>query len=192
MRSELAHDFGVWNPRLVLPGVVYVGQVLGRSPTVAVACSYVECYPEGLRFLLSLAYRPSHEPSNGPEDLRRRVDEFFGLDRSGGHPRFDAFSEGALRISLTSGDWTVTTDGSDKAGQPPTGVSLTFLRGSGGTLPGGEYQRTTTLWLRPLPTGEQLILRTQWPTYSLTSHEVNIPVAPLIAASRDAKVIWEA
>lgn len=169
-------------PAGILPAIVPVTRVLGRTAHGALALRGIEVFPDGVRILLrAIVVRG---------DLDRRAWRDLTDDVSG-HP-YDADLEGLLRIGLSYPDGT-RADMKNVWPQPegtPDGPVLTFVGGGGG---GGDdrYEMDRDVWLWPAPPAGPLTLHFRWDALDIPEGSIELDGAALDAARGRAVPIFD-
>ena len=182
----------VWmgRPEDMIPGVVPVELVIGRSETTAVLLTGVRAYPTGLAMTLGvrvrgpLRRRDLHsEVFDGPYDhdmdrdwQKRRLKWGFELADGRRATNVDPWPE-PPEHSHSAGDW---------AGWTP---DRPVLQGGGGG--GGSRSVDRDQWLWPLPPAGPLSVVCQWLEQGIETTVHRLDAEPLVAAAGRARPVWQ-
>ena len=168
----------VWaKPEAVLPGVVAVERVLGRSDDAVVAIGGIAGYPNGFEFTLAAILR---------------------VDRRGGpmlmhlHPfePDDPVPDRFLRLGVEFSDGRRATNLSPPMymadpSRAPAGPMLTPNGGGG-----GPRRNDQTYWVFPLPPPGPVAIVCEWPAYGIDESRIELDAALIIGASTRAVRLW--
>ena len=179
-------------PDDVLPGVVPLELVLGRSDSTVVLLTGVRAFPTGLQMSLGVRVR-------GPVRRRDLHGEVF--DGPFGHGMDADWQAGRLKWGFELADgrrvtnvdpWPEPPD-ADHAGPRPVG-SLAWepdrpvLQGGGGG--GGSRSVDRDYWLWPLPPAGPLLVVCQWRDQGIETTSQELDAAPFLQAARRARPVW--
>jgi hypothetical protein len=167
----------VWaKPDAVLPGVVGVERVLGRSDDAVVAIGGIAGYPNGFEFTLAAILRFERRGGSVLPHLP-------GVDPD------DPVSDRFLRLGVEFADGRRATN---LARTPPVYQSnesagpMLMPRGGGG----GPRRNDSTYWVWPLPPPGPLTIVCEWPAYRIEESRIEIDAALIIDASARAVRLW--
>jgi hypothetical protein len=181
----------VWSaaPEDLLPGVVPLALILGRSATAVVLLTGISAFPVGVAMTLGVRVRG---PLNG-RDLNEEV--FDGPYR---HP-MDAdwlagrlkwgweFSDGRRATNVDPPAWGEGGDHwSDASWRPDRPV----LNGQGGG--GSRRSVDRDYWLWPLPPAGRLRVVCQWPDQGIEATIHDLDAGPFRDAATRAQPLWKA
>jgi len=169
-------------PADILPALVPVTRVLGRSALGALALRGIEVFPDGVRLLLRATVVRG--------DLDRRAWRDLTEDVMG-HP-YDADLEGLLRLGVSYPDGT-RADLSGVWPQPegtPEGPVLTFVGGGGGGSD-DRYEVDRDVWLWPAPPAGVLTLHFRWDALDIPEDSIELDGAALDEARGRAQGLFD-
>jgi hypothetical protein len=175
-----------WPPENVIPGVVALEAMLGRSDTAAVAVGRPRCFPEG--FALTLLVRlvesaRSHDVRLPDGRIRMDTTHFPSSSNWGFRPswaRDEGLPDDLLRVGIVFADGRAVTN-LDTAGVGTGGdIRLSILGGGG--MRSWDYQ----FWVQPLPPFGALSLLCEWPAKSISEARVEIDAAIILQAASGA------
>jgi hypothetical protein len=162
-------------PDVVLPGVVAVERILGRSDDAVVAVGAIAAYPNGFEFTLAAILRVErrgavlpHLHALDPDDPV--PDRFLRLGVE--------FSDGRRATNLPS------MPPADPISEPAR--PMLMPRGGGG----GPRRNDATYWVFPLPPPGPLALVCEWPAYGIGESRVELDAALILDASTRAVRLW--
>jgi hypothetical protein len=182
-----------WNgpPEDVLPGVVPVELVIGRSQTTVVRLSGIRAYPTGLDMRLDVRVR-------GP--VRRRDLQAEVFDGPYAHDRDRDWQNGRLKwgFELAGGSRVTNVDFWGMEGgyqpaepwhnHPEREPSRPVLRAGGGSA--GDRSASREYWLWPLPPGGPLLIVCEWPDQGIAQTVQSLDAEPFRAAAARAQSLW--
>ena len=177
-------------PDDVVPGVVPVELVLGRSDSTVVLLTGMRAFPTGLEMRLGVRV-------SGPVRRRDLNGEVF--DGRYDH-RMDAdWQAGRLKWGFELADGRRVTN-VDPWPEPPGAdgpASVDFLawepgrpvlQGGGGG--GGSRSVDRDYWLWPLPPAGRLLVVCQWPDQGIETTSQELDAEPFMDAARRARPVW--
>ena len=159
-------------PRGVLPGIVALELVLARAEAAVVAITRLAAYPTGLAFELVTL-----QPLGGP-DLDPLL--FEGRRARHGEPPPDR-----LRFGVEFDDGRRATNLAPHPMDAPDTPVLVERGGGGG---GGEWN--ISMWLWPLPAGDELTVACEWPAAGIPMTTHRVALAPVAAAAGRAQTVF--
>lgn len=191
--DEQEHPQPVWTnpPEDVLPGVVPVELVLGRSASTVVALTGMRAFPTGLQ--MNLAVRVRGRVAR--RDLNSEV--FDGPYRHDMDPQWQA---GRLKWGFELADGRRVTNVDPWPEQPNQDPSRPHpadwlwepdhpvLHGGGGG--GGQRSVDRDYWLWPLPPAGQLRVVCQWLDQDIDLNVQDLDAAPFLEAAQRALPAW--
>jgi hypothetical protein len=161
-------------PEAVLPGVVPVEAVIGRTDDVAVCVGRIAAYPEG--FQLELMTHARIDLDLDPFD--------FGYRRRGrGDGELDPE---LLRFGIEFADGRKATNVEGLHVAPDDELALVESAGGGG---GGSWHQG--YWVPELPPEGPLAFVAEWPAAGLALTRMEIDAAPIREAAGRSQVLWE-
>jgi len=170
-------------PDDVLPSVVPVELVLGRSASMVVMLSGIRAFPIGLQVQLGVRVRGRLVP----EDLHQEV-----FDHPGRRSTSPRRNTGGLRWGFELADgrrvtnvdaWPDTTAG-DRQWEPDHPVPI----GSGGG--GGSRAADRSYWLWPLPLPGRLRVACEWTHQGIDFTEHDLDTQLILDAASHARPVW--
>jgi hypothetical protein len=165
----------------VLPGLVPLTRMLGRSDNAALVLRGIEAYPQGVRFLLRAVI--------ARQGLEHRAWRHLTEDLMG--PGVGASPSDALRLGISYPDGARIEVGNPwpLPEEAPDGAVLTMLGGGGG---GGadRYEFSYDAWLWPFPAPGTLTLHYRWTALGIAEGALELDAAPLLAARAQAQPLW--
>jgi hypothetical protein len=193
--EEQEHRQPVWMgpPDDVLPGVVPVEVVLGRSDSTVVALTGMRAFPTGVQMNLAVRVR-------GPVARRDLHSEVF--DGPYNHGMDAQWQAGRLKWGFELADGRRVTN-VDPWPQPPDHdhshphdaddwlrwePDHPVLQGGGGG--GGNRSVDRDYWLWPLPPAGRLRVVCQWPDQDIELTVQDLDAEPLLAAAHRASPLW--
>ena len=192
--DEDEHPQPVWMnpPEDVLPGVVPVELVLGRSGTAVVALTGMRAFPDGLHMNLAVRVRGRR----GRHDLHGEV--FDGPYRQDTTEQWQA---GRLKWGFELADGRRTTNIDPWPQQPDQDHSRPHhrddwlwepdhpvLHGGGGG--GGSDSVDRDYWLWPLPPAGRLRVVCQWLDEDIDLNVQDLQAEPFLEAAQRARPAW--
>ena len=178
-------------PDDVLPGVVPVELVLGRSDSTVVLLTGMRAFPTGLEMHLGARVR-------GPVRRRDLHGEVF--DGPYDHGMHADWQAGRLKWGFELADgrrvtnvdpWPEPPD-TDDSGPRPVGAQWEpdrpVLQGGGGG--GGSRSVDRDYWLWPLPPAGRLLVVCQWPDQGIETTSQELDAGPFLEAARRARPLW--
>ncbi len=177
------HEPPPWSgaPRGVLPGVIALELLLGRSDRGAVAITRLAGYPAGFQFDLVAMTAPGFE-----EDLDPMLFGPYGHHRrrggSGGWP------DDMLRLGVQFADGGRATNVGGHHhgfGEPPIGP---VMHGGGGGGGGGDWHQS--MWVWPLPPPGRLSFVCEWPAVGIEQSRTEIDAQLVLDAAARAQPIF--
>ena len=179
-------------PQDVLPGVVPIELVLGRSPTTVVALTGIRAFPTGLHMNLAVRARGS----GARRDLHSEV--FDGPYR---HDMAAQWQTGRLKWGFELADGRRVTNVDPWPEQPNQDHSRPHhrddwlwepdhpvLQGGGGG--GGDRSVDRDYWLWPLPPPGRLRVVCQWLDQDIELHVEDMQSEPFLTAASRARPLW--
>jgi hypothetical protein len=173
-------------PEDVLPGVVPVELIIGRSENAVVMLTGIRAFPTGLGMGLGVRVR-------GPMHRRDLNDEIFGGPYEGD---MDAdwptrrlkwgfeLADGRRVTNVDPPPWPLEADQFDSPSEPDRPV---LIAGGGG---GGMRSVDADYWLWPLPPAGPLRVACQWHEEGIELTVQNLQTQPFLAAAARARPIW--
>lgn len=192
--DEPEHRQPVWMnpPEDVLPGVVPIELVLGRSPSTVVALTGIRAFPTGLHMTFAVRVRGKV----GRRDLHREV-----FDGPYGHDMDEQWQTGRLKWGFELADGRRVTNVDPWPEQPNQDHSRPHhpddwlwepdhpvLSGGGGG--GGGRSVDRDYWLWPLPPPGRLRVVCQWLDQGIEVHAEDLQSEPFLAAASRARPLW--
>ncbi len=179
-------------PEDVLPGVVPVELILGRSDSTVVLLTGIRAFPTGLEMSLGVRVR-------GPVRRRDLNGEVFdapydhGMDADWQAGRLKWGFELADGRRVTNVDPWPDPSGADDGGPGPAGFAdwepdRPVLQGGGGG--GGSRSVDRDYWLWPLPPPGRLLVVCQWPDQGIKTTSQELDAEPFLHAARRARPVW--
>lgn len=158
-------------PSGLLPAVVPLSVIIGRSPTVVMVLSELRAYPAGAELTVLFRSRSVRGAEFGEQVIRRdRADD--GL---------------IVGVHFADGQHASTDD------QPGRGAELepdrVVLIAGGGFGSGESWHQE--YWLRPLPASGDLTVECEWVEVGILRTDVTIDGDAIRAAARHATPLWE-
>ncbi len=179
-------------PQDILPGVVPVELVLGRSESTAVLLTGIRAFPTGLQMNLAIRVRGLV----GRGDLSGEV--FDGPYRHDMDPDWQA---GRLKWGFELADGRRVTNVDPFPEQPNRDhrrphhpddwkwePDHPVLHGGGGSAGGRSADRDYWLW--PLPPAGRLRIVCQWPDQGIAVNVHDLDAGPFLDAARRARPAW--
>ncbi|HEU4542181.1 MAG TPA: hypothetical protein VFR23_13720 [Jiangellaceae bacterium] len=170
-------------PSDILPGVVPVELILGRSDSTVVMLTGMRAFPTGLAMILGVrvrgrVYRDLHgEVLHGPYTHDMDADWQVGRLKWG----FE-FADGRRVTNLHP--WPPYPDERDPAWEPDHPA---LIGGGGG---GGDRYVDVDYWLWPLPPAGRLRVACQWLEQGIEMSTHDLDTDPFREAAARAKPIW--
>jgi hypothetical protein len=168
-------------PSDVLPGVVPVELVLGRSETAVVMLTGMRAFPRGLGMtlgvrtrVLSRGFQLHEEVFDGPH--RHDRDESWRRDRL--RWGFE-FADGRRATNVDA--WPDFEGADTPPGRP-------VLTGGGGG--GGDRSVDRDYWLWPLPPGGTLTIVCEWRQLGIETTTTVVDADQIVAAAARAQTVW--
>jgi hypothetical protein len=184
-------------PKAVIPGVVPVELVLGRSDDTVVLLRGMRAFPSGLEMVLSVRLRGSVRDV----DLHNDVFDGGTVHHSGPEwPEWNAgrlkwgfeFADGgrATNVDLAARQETPDVLGDDAGGHYgwPQNPSPPVLMGGGGGS--AEREADREYWLWPLPSADPFRVVCQWPARGIEQSSQHIDIRPLVEAAERSRPLW--
>ncbi|PPK97990.1 hypothetical protein CLV92_102141 [Kineococcus xinjiangensis] len=182
----------VWQsaPEDVVPGVVPVELVLGRSETTVVMLTGLRAFPTGLAMNLGVRVRGR---------VRRRDLNAEVFDGPYTHDMEPDWHAGRLKwgFELADGRRVTNVDPSPWDDQPDDGPGAPFrkpdrpiLHGGGGG--GGSRSVDRDYWMWPLPPAGRLKVVCQWLDQGIETTVHELDAQPFLNAAARAQPIWPA
>lgn len=172
-------------PEQVMGAIVPLAQVVVRTEHVFIGLRSLTAYANGLSIDVALAVRRA-EMSR--ERWREVQDATWGGHQLPGAPA----AAGGLRwgVELADGQRTSTSNRWDWRPEvvPPAPVLIdTDGSGSGDSR---TIERSSALWLWPMPEGEALSLVVQWPDLEVPQTTYRLDLEPVRAAVEKVQPFW--
>jgi hypothetical protein len=161
----------------MLPGVVPVEAVIGRSERAAVCVSRLAAYPTGLIFDV-VALTADLEAHDGPFGMFMRARRGSGSE----------FPPELLRFGVLFADGRRATNVEGNRFEEPSEGSLHLVE-HGGAGGGGRWEQQ--FWLSPLPPHGPLTFVCAWPAYSIAESRFELDSQPVRAAADRAQLVLE-
>ena len=190
--QESAQPVWLNPPEAVLPGVVPVELILGRSSSTVVALTGMRAFPTGLNMNLAVHVRGKV----ARRDLKSEV--FDGPYR---HDMDVQWQSGRLKWGFELADGRRVTNVDPWPQQPNQDHGRPHhpddwkwqpdhpvLIGGGGGGGGGSVDRNYWLW--PLPPAGKLLVVCQWPDQDIELNVQTLEAEPFLDASRRAQPVW--
>ena len=179
----------VWHsaPEDVLPGVVPIELILGRSQSTVVMLTGIRAFPESLAMNLAVRVRG---PLGG-RDLHAEVFDGPYPHDTGAQWQRDRlkwgweFADGRRATSVDQPAWDDERAWTDKTWRPPHPV----LTGQGGGGSRRSIDRDFILW--PLPPPGRLRLVFQWPQQGIEQVVHDLDAQPFLDAAARARPVWQ-
>lgn len=168
-------------PDDVLPGVVPVELVLGRSEQAVVMLSGMRAFPAGVAMTLLVRTRRRLRGLSLHEEL------FDGPYR---HDQDDAWRRDRLRwgVEFADGRRATNVDAWPDPGEASPTTDQPVLFGGGGG--GGDRAVDRDYWLWPLPPPGALTVVLQWPLLGIEQTTTRIDADEIVAAAARAQPLW--
>ena len=190
------HPAPIWvsAPEDVMPGVVPVELILGRSASTVVMLTGIRAFPNGLAMTLGVRVRGRV----GRRDLNSEV--FDGPYNHDTDPPWQAnrlkwgfeLADGRRVTNVDPSPWAELTQHEPSTPASPGGwlrePEHPVLTGGGGG--GGTRSVDRSFWLWPLPPAGTLRVVCQWPAQGIETTVHELVAEPFLEAARHAVSIW--
>jgi hypothetical protein len=182
--EELPQPAWMTAPGDMLPGVVPVEIVIGRSPSTVVLLTGMRVFPTGIEMTLGVRVRGR---------VRRRELHGEVFDGPYSHDRDDDWQAGRLKWGFELADGRRVTN-VDPPPWPPERFDPSWepahpvLMGHGGG--GGNRAVDREYWLWPLPPTGRLQVACQWLDQGIDMTVHDLDVQPFLAAAARARSVW--
>ena len=186
--EESEHAMPAWfgPPQQVMGAIVALAQVVVRTEHVFIGLRSITVYPSGLSIDVALSVRRGDMARSRWEQLQ---DAVWGHHR---RPGVGAGGQDGLRwgVELADGQRTSTLSRMDY--NPEVAPQAPVLVDNDGSGSGGSrtIERSSALWLWPLPEGDSLSLVVQWTALDIPVTTHHLDLTPVRAALEQATPFW--
>lgn len=180
------HPQPVWlnPPRDMVPGVLPVALVIGRSAQAVVMLTGMRVFTTGIAMGLGVRTRSTDPGFSPSEDVFGDGPDRPDQDGAGRRDRLTwgcQLADGRRATNTDSWSWPRADDPSWVPGVP-------VLSGGGGS--GNEHATDREYWLWPLPPGGALTIFCQWPRLGIEPTSTPMDAEQVVAAAARARPLW--
>lgn len=175
-------------PEDVLPGVVPVELVLGRSENTVVLLTGMRAFSSGLQMNLGVRVRgPVRRRDLNSEVFDGPYDHGTDADWQAGRLKWGFELADGRRVTNVD-PWPEPPDGHDSVDWRTWQPDRPVLQGGGG----GGVNRSVDrdYWLWPLPPAGRLLLVCQWPDQGIETTSQELDSGPFLDAAGRARPVW--